>query len=90
MLYADVATSPRRNLAFLTPAQRSTFAPSPSEAASRAIHARMAPSCRTVDVLIDNKFAFGYVLEAGDSIPADGGGITYVVVDALIAAERLA
>lgn len=46
MLYADFATSPRRNAPFLTQAEQATFAPSASEAASRAIHARMAPACR--------------------------------------------
>ena len=42
-MYAEVATSVRRNIAFLSPAEQATFAPSPSEAASRTIHARMAP-----------------------------------------------
>lgn len=33
----------------------------------------------TINVYLDGNFAFGYVLKAGESIPADGGGIRYVV-----------
>lgn len=42
----------------------------------------------TINVYLDGNFAFGYVLEAGESIPADGGGVSYRVVDALIAVEK--
>ena len=32
-----------------------------------------------VSVYLDGKPSYGYVLEAGESIPRDGFGITYVV-----------
>ena len=32
-----------------------------------------------INVYQDGTFCYGYVLEAGESIPRDGFGITYVV-----------
>lgn len=46
LTFADVATSPRRNAAFLTDTQQAALMPSASELASRRVVARMQGAMR--------------------------------------------